>query len=444
MENLDLKQIIQNAKSNQKEAQEAVRYYDGDHDILKNRIIFKDDKGVIKDDPHSSNIRIPHPFFTELVQQSTDFIFSEPVKFRAEPGSILQHLLEFYITNQTHEVLYEAVEEASKKGKEWIYAYRNEDGLIDFMNVDAQQVTEVTDDYGNTVAVVRYFEDTAQVWDNKEKKTYKKDDKGDYRLVDTVNHTSVTPDGRVEGYGRIPWYKLKNNKTETSDLKNIKPFIDDYDIMSSYASNDLQDFRTNVHVLKSNGQTDLSRFKMNVTNTGSVKLPKGDEYKMESNVVSIQSRLEKMEQDKQNIYEIGQGFNASVLTSGSGNVTNEALKAGQRKLMQKCKQKKTYLRGLLDWMLEFILDDIERRGLGQFALSDIEIEFTHDLIENEKENAETRQIDATEEKTRVETLLSVEHILDEETMLEEVSRVLGLDVELVKNRRATQDYAGVE
>lgn len=442
MNNLDLKEIIRNAQTSSKQANVAVKYYDGEHDILKNRIIYINDKNQVVEDVHSSNIRIPHPFFTELVQQSTDFIFSEPVKFQAEP-ELLQHLLDLYITNDTHRMLYEAVEEASKKGKEWIYAYRGDGGLINFMNVDARQVAELTDEYGNTTAVIRYFDDTAQMWDDKEKKTYKKNDEGDYVLVDTAQHTVVSPDGNVEGYGRIPWFKLKNNKDESDDLKHIKPFIDDYDIMSSYASNDLMDFRGNVHVLKGGGQTDIKRLKINTTNTGAISIPNNGDYKVESHVVSIQSRLDKMEQDKQNIYEIGQGYNTSILTSASGNVTNEALKAGQRKLVQKCKQKKTYLRMLMDWMLDLVLDDIERRGLGRFSLSDIAIEFTHDLIENEKEKAEVKQIDATAVKAHIDVLLSVEHILDELTMLEQVSKLLGLSVDEVKARRHTQDYGGL-
>lgn len=439
MNNLDLKEIIRNAQTQNKEANVAAKYYDGEHDILKNRIIVVDDKGIIRDDMYSSNIRIPHPYFTELVQQAANYIFSEPVKFSSE-NKLLGHLLETYITSDTQEMLYEAVEEASIKGREWVYAYRDRDGLVSFMNVDARQVTEITDDYGNTRAVIRYFDDTAQVWDNKEKKTYQKNDKGDYELVDTVKHTVVTPDGNVEGYGRIPWFKLKNNKNETTDLKHIKPFIDDYDIMNSYASNDLQDFRGKVHVLKSDGDVNMSQFKVNVTNTGMVKMPEDADYSVQTHDVDIDAREKKMIIDEENIYKIGHGYNTHATRGISGHTSNVAIKAAQEGFKSKCSKKKLSLRKLLDWMLEFILDDIERRGLGSYGLSDIDIEFTHKLLENEKESAEVEQAKETARKTQIEALLSVEHVLDELTMLEQVSKLLELDIEEVKKRKQTQDY----
>ena len=45
------------------------RYYEADHDIKQSRIFYVDAAGKLKEDETRSNIKICHPFFTELVDQ---------------------------------------------------------------------------------------------------------------------------------------------------------------------------------------------------------------------------------------------------------------------------------------------------------------------------------------------------------------------------------------
>lgn len=59
---ININEVIKQAKLNQRDADVAVRYFDGEHDILKNRIVYVSDEGITKEDKYSSNIRIPHPF----------------------------------------------------------------------------------------------------------------------------------------------------------------------------------------------------------------------------------------------------------------------------------------------------------------------------------------------------------------------------------------------
>ena len=52
------------------------RYYNGEHDILNYQIYYYDADGKLQLDKFKSNIRISHPFFTELVDQQVQYMLS--------------------------------------------------------------------------------------------------------------------------------------------------------------------------------------------------------------------------------------------------------------------------------------------------------------------------------------------------------------------------------
>lgn len=452
---MNIKEIINQAKTRVADADLAERYYNGEHDILKNRIVYINDKGQIVEDKYSSNIRIPHPFFRELVQQSTTNILFEDIKFKTDDDLLKEYLKE-YITSDTHEVISEALEESSKKGWEWIYAYKQDNGLPGFQVIDGRQVVAIEDEYGNVKGVLRFYDEIAYLFDNeikeikikgaketkyvKMKHTYERNDKGEYVQTSSVTHTEYNEDGSIkQGYG-LPWYELKNNRQRESDLKGIKEFIDDYDIMASYSSNDLQDFRGNVYVLKGAQGQDLSRLKFNTSKLGVVSTGPNQDVKVESHHISIDSRLKKMEIDRQNIFSIGQGFDTTTTFHNQGTVTNVQLRLGQQKLIQKCSGKIKYLNGLLNWMLDIVLNDIRRKTGERYLSRDIEIEYTHNILDDAKDSAETENTLANALLTKLNALNEASVWLSEDTIVEQVAILFGLDPEEEKRKRNEMGY----
>ena len=79
-----------------KEAKAGVRYYNHENDILNNRIFYIDDEGNFKEDRFASNIRIPHGFFPEIVDQKTQYLLSNPVEYETEDEGLKNYLAEYY------------------------------------------------------------------------------------------------------------------------------------------------------------------------------------------------------------------------------------------------------------------------------------------------------------------------------------------------------------
>lgn len=52
------------------------RYYEGDHDIKNYKLYYFNADGQLIEDTTRSNIKISHPFFTELVDQEVQYMLS--------------------------------------------------------------------------------------------------------------------------------------------------------------------------------------------------------------------------------------------------------------------------------------------------------------------------------------------------------------------------------
>ena len=65
-----------NASRKKQFARKGQSYYDGDNDIKDYRLFYYNDDGELVEDETRSNVKIAHPFFTELVDQAVQYILS--------------------------------------------------------------------------------------------------------------------------------------------------------------------------------------------------------------------------------------------------------------------------------------------------------------------------------------------------------------------------------
>ena len=242
------------------------RYYDYKHDILDNRIFYIDDNGLVREDTNASNVKIPHAFFTEQVDQKVQYLLSNPVEATVEDETFQTYLNEYY-DEDMQLFLQETLEGASKKGFEYAYARTNQDDRLAFQVSDSIQTFTVADDNGDSKRVIRYYTkdiyregkntavEHAEVWDDKQVTFYVQDKNKRY-VLDDARELNPRPhviakdsQGRLlqRSMNNIPFYRLSNNSKETTDLEPIKALIDDYDLMACYLSNNLQDFSISIH-----------------------------------------------------------------------------------------------------------------------------------------------------------------------------------------------------
>lgn len=97
----EIKQFIDedNASMRKQNARKGLQYYEGKHDIKDYKIFCFDENGMLQEDTTRSNERISHPFFTELVDQSSQYMLSGDTDYVRSDDSELQNYLNEYFND---------------------------------------------------------------------------------------------------------------------------------------------------------------------------------------------------------------------------------------------------------------------------------------------------------------------------------------------------------
>ena len=127
------------------------QYYEGQHDILNYRLFYFDAQGNLVEDKTRSNIKIAHPFFTELVDQCVQYMLSGKDSFVKSDIPELQDELDQYFDDDFKAEFADTLTDACIGGFGEMYAYKSVDDKITFQYADAMGVVRVrakdTDDH---------------------------------------------------------------------------------------------------------------------------------------------------------------------------------------------------------------------------------------------------------------------------------------------------------
>lgn len=430
-------------------AREGQKYYDGEHDILDYRIYYINKEGHLVEDLTKSNIRIPHPFFHEISEQEVSYILSGGVSFETEDeelGRLLGSCFGDDFTGELKEVLIDAV----VRGSGYIYWYQDAGGHTRFQHADSLGIVEVKDGGPEDTVndyILRYYPveikdgKTAvriEVWD-KNMTWYYLQSGSTVELdknikINPCPHVLYQgPDGLYYKEGsRIPFLKLSYNRKECSRLKQIKPIIDDYDLMNCGLSNNLQDITEGIYVVKGFKGQDYDELLANVKARKVVGV--GDKGDLDIKTINIpyEARLAKIQEDEKNIYRTALAFNSSQ--TGDGNITNIILKSRYTLLDMKAKKFIWSLKKFLGTLLEVVLEEINEACGTRYEKADVKISIEPVVPTDEKEDAEIRKIEAETAREKVGALMDAAELLGEDILLKELGGILELEEELVKQR----------
>lgn len=464
----ELKKLIDKDRISQSKskARQGLQYYKGEHEILNYRLFYYDSNRVLKEDKYRSNIKIPHLYHTELVDQKVQYLLSNPVEVITE-DEILQERLQEYINEDFQELLQNAIEGASNKGIEYVYAYVDQDNKINFQVTDSLSVIPLYDelDHYKLKAIVRYYDTKiqdqnkevtitkAEVWTNKDVTYYIQDkDSKEFKLDGGINpnprphmtfeNEKAYYDGGSFGY--IPFFCLENNKYRKTDLEPIKALIDDYDLMACSLSNNLQDFQEAIYVVKGYPGDNLDELTMNLKTKKTIGLDGDPSSGIDVKTIDIphEARRIKLDLDKESIYKFGMGFDSSQI--GDGNVTNVVIKSRYALLDLKCNKIEIRLRKLIRQLLKCIIDDINRRYKTAYNYMDIDINIIRETMVNENDVYSNEKIEAETKGQLINNILTAASRLDDDTVLKCLCDILELDYEEIKEKLELQPYDPID
>lgn len=433
-----------------RKAREAQRYYEGEHDILNYRMFYYNSDGELVEDTTRSNIKISHPFFTELVDQQVQYMLSGDDSFVRSDVEGLQSKLDEYFDEDFKAELTDLLTGTITKGFDYLFAYQNEHDRLAFQYADGLGVIEVrakdTDDNCNYV-IYWYIDRIAknnkvikriQVWDDEKTRYYVQNDEGGIDLDESVDinprpHVIYERDNSLyyKPFGFIPFFRLDNNKKQISNLKAIKGIIDDYDIMSCGLSNNLADFDHPLHVVRGFEGDNLDELSQNLKTKKTIGVDSEGGVEVHTVDIPYQARLTKMEQDEKNIYRFGMGFNSAQI--GDGNITNIVIKSRYALLDLKCNKLEIKLKQFLKKIVKVVIDEINKKNNSAYKVEDVWFDFKREVMTNASDNAQIYKTEAETKQIEINTILGLHGVIDDKNVIKSICDVLELDYEEVKN-----------
>ncbi len=460
----EIARFIENDSSSAKKrlAKIGQRYYEGDHDIKDYKMYYVDGDGKLQEDKLRSNIKISHPFFTELVDQQVQYMLSGEGSFVLSDDETLQKALDDYFGDNFRSELQECLTGCIAKGFENMYAYMKSDNKTCFMCADSLGVIEVRgkDTADGCDYVIYHYIDhiekgkrkivRIQVWDKKQTVFYVKAENGQIALDDSekINpkpHIIYKKSGDDDnlycdgdgGYGFIPFFRLDNNKKQVSGLKPIKALIDDYDLMACGLSNNLQDIGEGLYVVKGFTGSNMDELIQNIRVKKHIGVNENGDVDIKTINIPYDARKTKLELDEKNIYRFGMGFNSSEV--GDGNITNIVIKSRYALLDLKSNKLEIRLKQFLRQMIKVVLEEINKEKSSDYKMQDVYIKFEREVMTNAQDNAQIKKIEAEKRKIEIETILELANVLDDDSILRAVCETLDLNYDKIKEAIEKED-----
>ena len=443
-----------------RKAKEGQRYYEGFHDILNYRTFYFNADGMLQEDKYRANYKIPHPFFTELVDQAAQYVLSGNDGIVMSDDTELQAQLDKYFNKNKRFLveLSETITGMQAKGFDYMYAYKKND-MLTFENADALGVVEVEGRFaedGKDQRIYRYLDiidkDGHKQWKilviDDEYTWYYKQADNDTIVVDEEVELNPKPHALYENKGKLykkdfgflPFFRLDYNKKRISHLHSVKALIDDYDIMSSSLTNNLVDFDTPIHVVKGFHGDNLDELQQNLKTKKLIGTDEDGGIEVHTVDVPYQARKEKLELDEKAIYRFGMGLNMYGLKDTSA-TTNIAIKAMYSLLDLRCSKIIDQLELFLEDIVKVVIAEINEKNGTDYQLSQVYFNFKPEIMSNAQENAQIALTEAQEQQARINTLLALNAQLGNELVIQQICDVLDLDYEEIKSKLPDPDEA---
>ena len=459
----EIKGIIENDLSSKKKkrARKAQLYYEGRHDILDYRIFYYNSDGDLVEDTTRSNVKIPHPFFMELVDQAVQYILSGSKEgiVKSDIPELQAEMDDYFNNSEDFKAEFaETITGCLTKGFDYMYCYKNEQDRLAFMHADCLGVIEVKARYAsdNREHVIYWYMDSVDIkgkqvkrimdWDSENVFYYFQDENGNIEPDNRFKGKNVKPhviyykegDDKTcyyENLGFVPFFRLDNNIKQYSDLRPVKPLIDDYDIMASSLSNNLIDFDFPIYVVRGFEGASLDELQQNLKTKKTIGTDEDTNSGVDIKTIDIpyEARKIKLELDEKNIYRFGFGLNTQGLKDTSA-TTNIAIKAAYSLLDLKKSKLEIRLMQFLRKLLNVVIDEINSVQGTDYSTSDVYFTFNPEIMSNAQENAQIKLIEAQEQQARITTLLNVSARLDDETLMQAICKELDIDYEKIRSK----------
>lgn len=396
-------------------------YFVNDTKIEEKERYYFDRNGNRVVDSTLSNVKLKHSIYRKLVNQKINYLLSKPFSIKCRDKEV-ETTLSKYFNPQFLKKLQNVVRYSVMTGIAWLQVYYDAEGSLKFKRIPEDEVIPFWADADHTVldAVIRFYtiteytkngekvphrkieyytkegvwyyeeSDSGLIPDPDKQKTVTGHFQTTQNKVDNLGVNELDENGQPikvvheNTWGRIPFVAIKYNTQELPLLKFIKELLDDYDYITSDASDSIHDIPMSVRVVKNYDGTDKDEF---LTNLKQLKLAfvqeDGDVTNLEIplELEGIEIHLKRLRKD---IYENGCGVDTQ--DENMRDTSGEALKFRYIDLSLDCQDLGVQVSTALEDLAYFIF--YHEREFEKTNIEDtfFQIIFNTDMITNESES----------------------------------------------------------
>lgn len=406
---------------------EGIKYYDNESEIDKKvRYDHCGTDSAVND--KLSNAKVHKNFMRKMTRQKVNTLLGKPYSIDTDNEAYKEILENEYFDKYMYRKVYNTCKEAIKEGINWLNAYYDENGKLQFRRVPGNQVKVFWVDREHTkiAQLIHYYD--IEVYKGEEKKTttyadyyssngvihYVKEDSGFVRdkekpreegnftlmipqtedivndkgeIVETTykldENGNIIFEPQAMVWDRIPWIPLKYNEEETSLLKYIRAYQDTYESLISTMVDIVQDIPNAIKYFKGYGGADLAELTANIAQYRAVLIDgDGDVGSLDTefNGSTFGELLDRLRKDA---YEDGAGVD--MQNDKTGDKSGVGLKFLYSDLDLDLEELEQEMDVFFEWLLWFIDYDINLKHHQDYSEEEVTFQFNKTTIIDEGE-----------------------------------------------------------
>lgn len=406
---------------------DGIRYYDNESDI-NDKQRFDHAGAKSKQNDKLSNAKMHKNFMRKLTRQKVNTLLGKPYSISTDKEDYKKILEDEYFDKFMYRKIYNTAKEAIKEGINWLNAYYDENGKLQFRRVPGNQVkvfwsdrehTKIAQlihyyeisiykgDSSQTVIYADYYSPSGVIHYVKEEKGFVRDkerpkEEGNFVLMkpqttdikndkgEIVEKTyKLDENGRIVFepqemvWDRIPWIPLKYNQEEKSLLKYIRSYQDNYEQLLSTMVDIIRDIPNAIKYFKGYSGADLEELTQKIAEYRAILIdPDGDIGTLETdfNGTAFGELLDRIRKDA---YEDGAGVD--IQSDKTGDKSGVGLKFLYSDLDLDLGELEQEMDVFFEWLLWFIDFDINMKHKKDYNEEEVTFEFNKTNIVNEME-----------------------------------------------------------
>lgn len=278
---------------NSKEREEMItgeKYYEGAHDILKNKREVIGEDGDLVEIKNLPNNRVVDNQYKKMVDQKKNYLLGNPMVFSPQSedendtGKELEYTsrLKPLFGRRFQRLIKNIGEDSINCGIGWMYMNYDEQGELVMKRVKPYQVIPIWSDYERDHLDGLIYFYTYDINGEEYEKVEVYDENGIYYFIldgstlipDKTEHQDYFEvDGEPQNWIKLPWFPFKYNNKEVPLIRDVKSLQDGInEIVSTFKNNMDEDYRNSILVITNYDGENLGEFRRNLSQYGAVKV----------------------------------------------------------------------------------------------------------------------------------------------------------------------------